>query len=257
MSSQNWIHRIYPVDAPELGTGSAMIEIDLLGSFAVRHNGAEVLGLSSGTKRLLAFLALRAHGTRLAISGEMWPHVTERRAGDSLRSALARLEDEIRPAVTMDHAGLGLAPGVRVDLNLAKEAARRLLQPGEASIVDDLGITAITAFSSRILPDWYDGWVLAEVEDWRQLRLYALEEQAELLIGEGNLRAAAQAARAAMRVEPLRQSAVVSLVRVHLAEGNQSEALRDFEAYRTLLLTELHLEPTAILTDLVAPLRTH
>ncbi|KJC64747.1 DNA-binding transcriptional activator of the SARP family [Agreia bicolorata] len=232
-----------------------MIEIDVLGPLTVRNDGEEILGLSVGTKRLIAFLALRPRGARLAISGEMWPDVTERRASDSLRSALTRLEDAIKPAITMTPAGLGLAPGVIVDLNVAQASARRLLQPGRASTVDDLSTRAIEAFASRILPDWYDEWVLSEVEDWRQLRLHALEAQAELLILEGNLRAAAWAARAAMRVEPLRQSAIVSLIKVHLAEGNQSEALRDFDIYKALLQKELGLEPTSLLTQLVEPLR--
>ncbi|WP_078714495.1 AfsR/SARP family transcriptional regulator [Agreia bicolorata] len=235
--------------------GGDMIEIDVLGPLTVRNDGEEILGLSVGTKRLIAFLALRPRGARLAISGEMWPDVTERRASDSLRSALTRLEDAIKPAITMTPAGLGLAPGVIVDLNVAQASARRLLQPGRASTVDDLSTRAIEAFASRILPDWYDEWVLSEVEDWRQLRLHALEAQAELLILEGNLRAAAWAARAAMRVEPLRQSAIVSLIKVHLAEGNQSEALRDFDIYKALLQKELGLEPTSLLTQLVEPLR--
>jgi DNA-binding SARP family transcriptional activator len=232
-----------------------MIEVDVLGPLRVRHDREEILGLSVGTKRLLAFLALRPRGARLAISGEMWPDVTERRASDSLRSALTRLEDSIKPAITMTPAGLSLAPGVRVDLYAAQECARRLLQPGSSPTAEDLSTRAIEAFASRILPDWYDEWVLSEVEDWRQLRLHALEAQAELLIEQGNLRAAAWAARAAMRVEPLRQSAIVSLITVHLAQGNQSEALRDFDIYTELLQRELGLEPTAILTDLVRPLR--
>jgi DNA-binding SARP family transcriptional activator len=235
--------------------GGDMIEIAVLGPLTVRNDGEEIVGLSVGTKRLLAFLALRPRGARLAISGEMWPDVTERRASDSLRSALTRLEDSIKPAITMTPAGLSLAPGVTVDLNVAQESARRLLQPGQSSTSADLSTGAIEAFASRILPDWYDEWVLSEVEDWRQLRLHALEAQAELLLANGSLRAAAWAARAAMRVEPLRQSAIVSLIKVHLAEGNQSEALRDFDIYKALLQQELGLEPTAILTDLVAPLR--
>ena len=235
--------------------GGDMIEISVLGPLTVRNDGEEILGLSVGTKRLLAFLALRPRGARLAISGEMWPDVTERRASDSLRSALTRLEDTIKPAITMTPAGLSLASGVTVDLNVAQESARRLLQPGAASTEDDLSTGAIEAFASRILPDWYDEWVLSEVEDWRQLRLHALEAQAEMLITEGSLRAAAWAARAAMRVEPLRQSAIVSLIKVHLAEGNQSEALRDYDLYKALLERELGLEPTAILSDLVAPFR--
>ena len=66
---------------------------------------------------------------------------------------------------------------------------------------------------------------------------------------------AAGAARAAMKVEPLRESAHASLIRVHLAGGNQSEALRVYERYRTLLRSVLDLEPTAHITALVASIQ--
>jgi Bacterial transcriptional activator domain len=41
---------------------------------------------------------------------------------------------------------------------------------------------------------------------------------------------------------------------VFLAEGNQTEALGQFERYRTLLNTELSLEPTPHISDLVMSL---
>ena len=44
-------------------------------------------------------------------------------------------------------------------------------------------------------------------------------------------------------------------VEIHLAKGNQSEAIRVFEEYRRLLLLELGLEPTALLAELVAGIR--
>jgi DNA-binding SARP family transcriptional activator len=58
-----------------------------------------------------------------------------------------------------------------------------------------------------------------------------------------------------MKVEPLRESAHAALIRVHLAKGNQSEALRVFERYSELLLSALGLEPTNRLTDLVSDIR--
>jgi DNA-binding SARP family transcriptional activator len=97
--------------------------------------------------------------------------------------------------------------------------------------------------------------VVAEAEDWRQLRMTALEAVAQVLIEKGRLAEAASAARSAMKVEPLRESAHASLIRVHLAEGNQTEALRVYERYRELLAVALSLEPTEHLSGLVAELR--
>jgi DNA-binding SARP family transcriptional activator len=40
-----------------------------------------------------------------------------------------------------------------------------------------------------------------------------------------------------------------------MAEGNQSEALRSFEEYRELLMTELNIEPTSHISNLVADIQ--
>ena len=52
-------------------------------------------------------------------------------------------------------------------------------------------------------------------------------------------------------VEPLRETARQSLIEVHLAEGNQAEAIRELDRYATLLGEELGLEPTPRLRRLV------
>jgi len=229
-----------------------VIEISLLGSFRLRVGGESVGPLSVGSQRLLVFLALndRAVG-RAAMAGRMWPEASDERAGISLRSALSRLDTATREAILTASAGLSLADTVIVDLRSAQALAYRLLSPSDSLRNADLTTASVTALSSELLPDWYDDWVVAEAEDWRQLRMNALEALADQLIETGRLADAAGAARAAMKVEPLRESAHATLIRVHMAEGNQSEALRVYERYRALLELALGLEPTARLSGLV------
>jgi DNA-binding SARP family transcriptional activator len=114
-----------------------------------------------------------------------------------------------------------------------------------------LGAGAVAALSADLLPHWYDDWVLMEGEQWRQLRLHALEALAGRLTAAGRWGEAIDAASAAVRAEPLRESAHTALIQLHLAEGNQSEAVREFTRYRALLRTELGLEPTLPLRRLV------
>ena len=87
-------------------------------------------------------------------------------------------------------------------------------------------------------------------------RLHALEALADRLTATGRWGEAADAAGAAVRAEPLRERANAALIRVHLAEGNQSEAVRQFDRYRALLDAELGLQPTRRLRRLVQDLRT-
>jgi len=107
------------------------------------------------------------------------------------------------------------------------------------------------ALSADLLPDWYDDWVLVEAEDWRQLRLHALEALAGHLTGAGRWGEAVAAACAAVRGDPLRETSHAALIRVFLAEGNVSEAVREFTSYRALLHDELGLEPTPRLCGLI------
>jgi DNA-binding SARP family transcriptional activator/DNA-binding HxlR family transcriptional regulator len=233
-----------------------LIEISVLGAFNLRVGGKPIAGLSVGSQRLLVFLALHDRAiTRTAVAGTMWPDATEERAGISLRSALSRLDPATREIILVASAGLGLAETVAVDLRDAQALAHRLLRPGASVSPADLSAEAVAALSQELLPDWYDDWVVAEAEDWRQLRMTALEAVAQVLIEKGRLAEAASAARSAMKVEPLRESAHASLIRVHLAEGNQTEALRVYERYRELLAVALSLEPTGHLSDLVADIR--
>ena len=228
-------------------------EICLLKGFTVKVGGQSLNSLPAGSQRLLAFLALHdsavARGT---MAGTMWPDSSEQRAGISLRSALSRLDSPSRNAILSASAGLSLVETVRVDLREAQAIAKRLLTASAEVTDGDLSSRALSLLSSELLPDWYDDWVIAEAEDWRLLRMNALEALSALLLGHGRFADAAGAARAAIKAEPLRESATVSLVRVHLAEGNQSDALRIFERYRGLLRSVLDLEPTSLLSDLVA-----
>lgn len=233
-----------------------LIEIFLLGSFAVHIGGRPVEDLPIGSQRLLVFLALHNRAVaRIAMAGALWPEATEEHAGISLRSALSRLDTPTREAVLSASAGLSLVDTVAVDFRAGQALAERLLQPHPTPADADLGHEARTLLSRDLLPDWYDDWVVAEAEDWRELRLSALCAQAEHLLAAGRLPEGMLSARAAMRSDPLRENAYGILIRLHLAGGDQSEALAVFERYRDLLLDVLGLEPTDRLASLVADIR--
>ena len=234
--------------------GAAGSRVLLLGGFQLVDGHAQV-ALAEGSQRLLALLALRRRPMkRVLVAGTLWPDVTETRAYASLRSALSRLHGVVRDAVEVNPSDVRLANRVRVDLRESQALAHRLLdavdQPFQAA---DLSRAAITSLSGELLPDWYEDWALLEAEDWRQLRLHALETLAGLLSAAGRHGDAAAAALQAVRADPLRESAHAALIRVHLAEHNRSEALREFKRYQQLLRAELDIEPTGELRELVEP----
>jgi DNA-binding SARP family transcriptional activator len=213
--------------------------------------------LPEGSQRLLAFLALKGRLVRRPVAaGTLWPVGTEDHATSSLRSAIARLHGQARSAVEVTARDLGLSDDVTVDFWDSRSVAHQLLAPQGSSSSADPGAEAIPGLSAELLPDWYDEWVLVETEDWRQLRLHALEALSDRLTTRGQYGDAAAAALAAVRAEPLRESPRAALIRVHIAEGNPSEALREFARYGELLKLELGVEPTERLRALVADLGT-
>jgi DNA-binding SARP family transcriptional activator len=241
--------------APGLGTEVTVV-VSLLGGFQLLRFGRPLPGVPRASQRLLAFLALHTHvANRATIAGMLWPEASERHAYANLRSALVRLERACRGVPQASRLELRLAAGVTIDISHARALARRLLDPESVLAQADLGPGTLAVLSADLLPGWYDDWVLSEAEDWRQLRLHALEALADRLTAIGRWGEAADAAGAAVRAEPLRESATAALIRVHLAEGNQSEVVRQFDRYRALLDAELGLEPTPRLRRLVQELQ--
>jgi len=228
--------------------------ISLLGGFEVSTEEPPI-ALADGSQRLLAFLALKGRSIkRQAVAGTLWPMANDAQASSSLRSALARLPHDARALVAASASEVGLADGVSVDYRGARALARDLVATPHAPIRTDPRPGTITALASDLLPDWYDDWAVVEAEEWRQLRLHALEALTERLTAGEQYGCAAAAALAAVRSEPLREAPRIALIRVHIAEGNHSEAIREFAQYSHLLTTELGVEPTEGLRSLVADL---
>lgn len=229
--------------------------ITVLGGFGLFW-GNILIDLPRASQRLLAYLALRGRMVqRAAVAGTLWPDASESDAYSNLRSTISRLQSRAGKALKIGKLELGLGERVTVDLRRARVMARRLLDPAATLGASDPAMTATAALSADLLPDWCDEWVVVEAEEWRQIRLHALEALAGRLITAGRWGEAASAASAAVRAEPLRESARATLIQVHLAEGNKSEVVREYRRYRSLLRAELGLEPSSHLRHLVRDLK--
>lgn len=233
------------------------LQISILGGFELRTPEQAPSVLAPEAQHLLALLALRDRlVSRASVAGTLWPNASETHAFASLRSAISRLGAVAHDAVVVTDTDLALAPEVTVDLREARSLAHRLLHPDAAPSEADLSAEAIATLSIDCLPNWYEDWAIIEFEEWRQLRLHALDTLARHLTAAKRFADAIGAALAAVRAEPLRESACAALICVHLAEGNQSEALRVFEHYRALLAQELKIEPTPALRALVSRIQS-
>jgi DNA-binding SARP family transcriptional activator len=224
--------------------------LTLTGEFELTIAG-ERTTVPHSVERLLAYLALTERPvSRGKLAGTLWFDASEQRAANNLRTTLWRLGRVCGELVSVDPDRLVLAPDVTVDATELTGLSQRLIHdPAPA----DLGHLPVLVARSELLPDWEDGWVVADRERFRVLRLEALERAAEALIERRCLGEALVAALAAVRSEPLRESCRRLVVTAHLAAGNVVEALRSYDDYRALLWRELGVAPSRLMQRLIAP----
>jgi DNA-binding SARP family transcriptional activator len=199
-------------------------------------------------QRLLAYLAVvEPVQARSVLAGRLWVDTDERRATATLRNALWRLGKASRILVHASRGTVRLGPHVAVDLADARRWIAAIAARPAAGWDDSL----IDLLDADLLTGWDEDWLVIERERLRQMRVHALESLAESFIREGRHGQAIQAALAAMRAEPLRETAQLALIRAHLSEGNTSEAVRQFESFRRLLAAELGLRPSGRIQTLL------
>jgi len=217
-------------------------QLALLGAWSLRRCGRpECLPVAS--QRVLAFIALNHPCGRAQLAGSLWPTVDERRALGNLRSVLWRLSRSAPDLLMVAGQMLSLAENVAVDVREFDAVW------GQTELVDH-SRDYPHLFSVELLPGWYDDWVLAERERLRQLRLHALEDRAIALCQRHCYGEALQAALRVLSCEPLRESAHRLVIQIHLAEGNVSEAARQYSACRQMLWEELGVRPSRLLRQL-------
>ena len=146
---------------------------------------------------------------------------------------------------------LRLAPTAIVDLRESEVLAKAILDDGPR-VLHSPGV--VERLAADLLPDWDDEWVVVERERFRQLRVHALEVLGGHFAASGRFGEAVEAALTAVIADPLRESAHRLLIRVHLAEGNRDQAIRQYRVLEQTLRAELDLEPSSETTELVVDL---
>jgi DNA-binding SARP family transcriptional activator len=236
-----------PAGAPTLA-----LRLILLDGFALHHDGVPI-AVPLSCQRLLAFIALHEHPLlRLRVAGTLWRATSDEQAAANLRSALWRVHQLGYPLLQATSASLAVGAQLSVDVRECRARSHRLLD--QATPLQTTDVEAPWP-AGELLPDWYDEWVIIERERFRQVAFHALETLCERLTAMDRFAQAIHAGLAAIAAEPLRESAHRALIRTYLAEGNQGEALRQYELYRRLLEQDLHLAPSGAMEALIAPLR--
>ena len=223
----------------------------LLDCFSLTCDGRHI-SVPRSAQRLLAFLALHEHPVRRShVAGCLWLDSPEERAYASLRSALWRLQAAGAEVIEVRDAQLRLVPSVRVDFREAACLSRALLDDRG---VDLQAVVDWALLAGELLPDWDDEWAIVEREHHRQLSMQAMEALSERMLTAGTLPQALEVALAVFAREPLRETAHRLMIRVHLADGNSFEAIRQYRLYERLAMTRIGIPPSPQMRELVSGL---
>jgi DNA-binding SARP family transcriptional activator len=237
-------------EVTEVSTYQGPVSIALLRGFQIIQ-GDRPVSLPLGAQRLVAFLALQDRPVlRVFVAGSLWLDKAEKLACASLRSALWQLHRNGLDVVAVSRNHLQLSAFLEVDVWNTVAEARQVIgsRDGHTTRPDRL-------LAGDLLPDWYEDWVIVERERIRQLRLHALETLGQRLIDQGRPAQAIEVGLAAVAADPLRESAHRMIVSAHLAEGNRSEALRQFRTFERLLDEQLGVGPSDRMLTLIGSVR--
>ena len=238
------------------------MRVTLCGAFGLEPRDSDAPLPGGQARQVLTYLAARSGRLvrREVLCDVLWP-----RAGSApqdpdavLSSLLSRLRPVVAPArIESSDGGVGLLlpEGSTVDVEeaaAALEQARRALAAGDGRAAGDAAARALRVAEAGFLPEQDDDWTAGPRELVQTLRLDALECEANaaVLLGGAPLAAGEQAARIAVVIAPLRESAHAALMRVLAARGNSAEALRVYERLRRLLIEELGVAPSPELRQL-------
>jgi DNA-binding SARP family transcriptional activator len=199
-------------------------------------------------RRLLALLAVSPSGRPAEeLARLLWPE----RSIDAALGTLQAVCDALGQAVVAADGMLRLGADVDVDLHRALDrlrAWRRDPYQVEALAPDEL----VDLLSQDLLPGRREPWAEQEREGFRRVRLHALESLCQRLTVLGRFEPAIRAGLLVVEAEPMRESAHRALIEAHLAAGNVSEAVNQYEAFIECCV-RLGLAPGAELSEFFPP----
>ncbi|MDT4919347.1 MAG: hypothetical protein QOI15_249 [Pseudonocardiales bacterium] len=241
-------------------TGSVPVELRLLGRFVVVRDGREVPVAEFGGRKVRALLRILA--TRrgaVVVSDRLVEYLWGDRPPADPAANLQVLVNRARRAlgrpelIVTAHGGYGLAagPGCVVDTEeflAAVTAARQAAGGAAASAAYAMALELWTG--DPLAEDSYADWALDYRAGLARTLQEALEEAAQLALDRGAAEEAVGYAERAAGAEPLREVAVLLLVRALAAAGDPAAALGRYEQFRRSLADELGVDASAAAQEL-------
>jgi DNA-binding SARP family transcriptional activator len=256
------------------------LQLYLLGPPEVRLGERLLTFPTRKTLALLIYLALEGGSqSREHLAALLWPDSSAERSFASLRNTLGHLKTALSYAgdqvktfyLSVTHHTLALNPDADIDLDLhtveraytLARADRSNRVPPENSASLPLLQSAAACYRGDFLAGFslgdapaFDDWGDIQREVWRRRLGLILDRLSEIQFASGEFAATAETASLWITLDALNEVAYRRKIRAHFAAGERGQALETYDACRTLLATELSIEPGPDTEALAARIRT-
>jgi DNA-binding SARP family transcriptional activator len=249
-----------------------LLQIKLLGGFAVSLAGQPVMGFRSAKARaLLAYLAAqpgREH-LRPTLATLLWGDLPERAAKTNLRIELSNLHKALahHPGllITRNTVRLDLAAATVDVVDFQHELTSFLALPIETQ---QMALAQLTAAVDEYQGEFLRGFLVAdapEFDEWRMLTQEQLHEGAmnaltllqQHYAEQGNWAALAEMAQRQLVLVPWQESAHRNLIGALAAQNQRTAALEQYARCVAVLQAELGVEPAPATQEIAARLRSN
>jgi predicted ATPase/DNA-binding SARP family transcriptional activator len=221
-----------------------MLEVRLIGKFAIQCDGKPVTLSSRAAQSVFAYLILTA-GTlhrREKLAGMFWPDTTEQKARAYLRNELWRIRKALHGKSKIEYliaddltVGFDQSCAYWLDVAALKNAS-------DKATADEL-ITAVSFYQGELLPGFYEDWVVLEREHLQAAYETKMLRLIELLESEKRWREILKWAERWIALGQRPEAAYRALMSAHTELGDKAKVT---ETYQRCVeaLAELGLEPS-------------
>jgi DNA-binding SARP family transcriptional activator len=248
----------------------SILKIALLGPPEMFHFDRRLTFLDRKALALLAYLAAEdGMHKRQRLSRLFWPDSDSAHGRTALRITLHHLrrvlEEDAQPAheshllISHDTLGLNLDSGIDLDLHslqaawgVVQDQTVRERAQGEIrrTLIARLQYAA-DLYRGSFLQDYtlrdtldFDNWVGMQQGYWYQRIEQVFDWLSQLLSAQGELEQAIATVERWRSFDPLNEDISLRLMQFQFAAGNRIAALRTYETYQDVLMTELRAKPS-------------
>jgi DNA-binding SARP family transcriptional activator len=232
----------------------------LLGSFEFTQNGRPLDG-GNGFKaqKLLKLLLASAQRPvpRDVLIEHLWPDVSPAAGRRNVHQAVHALRKTLRERdpggthVVLDHESYRLDPGADLWCDVTEyescvRRARELEAAGDfCGSIDAYGVADRLYRGDYLEDSPFEEWTIAERERLRMVQADVTHHLGERLLAADRVDEAIAVSQRALARDPADESAHQRVMRCHLARGQRTQALQQFDQCAELLQRKYGLAPTA------------